>query len=47
MSNAIILIEDKDVKQLIRDVKNNSNYTSIDYFQRSLIIQNKQRDKYL
>ena len=47
MSNAIILVEDKDVKQLIRDVKNNSNYTSLDYFQRSLIIQDKQQKEYL
>lgn len=41
MSNAIVLVEDKDVKQLVRDVKNN-NYTSLDYFQKALIIQNKQ-----
>ena len=43
MSNAIVLVEDKEVKQLVRDIKNN-NFTSIDYFQTALIIQNKQQN---
>lgn len=43
MSNAIVLVGDKEVKQLVRDIKNN-NFTSIDYFQRALIIQNKQQN---
>ena len=47
MMDNYIFVEDKDVKQLIRDVKNNSNYTSLDYFQRSLIIQDKQQKEYL